>query len=48
MHRWIAFLLAVLGRTGGVDDRRIDDGARGDANAAAVELVVDRVQHLAA
>jgi hypothetical protein len=47
MHRRIALPLFVLGRTGCMDDRRIDGGACRDANAAAVEIAVDRVQHLA-
>ena len=46
MHRGIALLLAVLGRTGSVDDRCVDDGTCGDANAAAVQIVVDCVQHV--
>jgi hypothetical protein len=35
MHLRIALFLFVLGRRGRVDDRRVDDRAGRDANAAA-------------
>src|SRR5450755_1692592 len=48
MHLRIALALAVLGRRRSRDDRRIDDGAGGDAQAFARKVMVYRVQHLAA
>src|ERR1019366_2393133 len=36
---------AVLGRTRSVNDGRIDDGAGGNLDAAALQVKVDRLQH---
>ena len=48
MHLRIALFLAVLGGGWRRDDRGIDDGAGGDAQALAGQVMVHRVQNLAA
>jgi len=45
VHLGIAFLLAILRRTRGVDDRGIDDGAGRDLDAPILQMNVDRFQH---
>ena len=44
----IAFFLAVLRGRWSRDDRRIDNGAGADANALALQIVIYRVEYLAA
>jgi hypothetical protein len=48
MHLWIAVLLVVLRGRRRSDDRCIDDGAGRDAQAAACQIKVHRVQNPAA
>jgi len=42
MHLGVTFLEQVLGRTRGIDDRRIDNCARRDLDAALAQLRIDR------
>jgi hypothetical protein len=48
MHFWIALFLGVLGRRRSRDDRGIDDATGRDAQASAGQIMVHRVQDLAA
>ena len=48
MHLRIALLRLVFGRTGCVDNRRVNDGSRRDPDAATGQIAVHRIQHLAA
>ena len=48
VHLRIPLSILVLGRAGGTDDRRVDDGALGDLDASPTQVVVHRrQQHLA-
>ena len=44
-HLQVPLLVLVLGRTGCADDRRIHDGALGDLDTAAVQMLIDCPQH---
>ena len=48
MHCRVAFFLLVLRRAGRVDDRRINNRAGRDADAARGQVQVHRIEHLTA
>jgi hypothetical protein len=48
MHLGIALTAGVLRRTGRMDNRRVYNGARTDADPLAFQISVDRHQHFAA
>ena len=48
MQLWVALAARALRRRGRVDNRRVYDGARRDADALRFQVAIHRVQHLAA